>query len=137
LDEEHKLAKVVKTNDIDPKLFGEGVTIFEGVGYALTWKEKKILKFDPESLEILETLEVPTGFFHGWGLTHDDKYLYATSGDQYMYKIDPKAWTLVSKDLIKSRTNAKTGVYFVNELEYVEKVNGEGPLIFGNVFGQS
>ena len=57
--------------ELRPPYFGEGITIFHGTLYELTWKDGVGFRYDASSF-------APRGRFsyagEGWGLTHDDRY---------------------------------------------------------------
>lgn len=44
--------KVLKRVYIDKTFFGEGITVFNDKVYMLTWKNKKMLIFDAQTLEV-------------------------------------------------------------------------------------
>lgn len=105
--------------------FGEGITIFNGKIYQLTWEEHKVFVYDAVTLKKLNELNWP---YEGWGLTHNDSSLIVSTGSSNLYFVDPVSFT-IQKTL---------GVYhqygyqsMLNELEYV---NGK---IFANVYGQN
>jgi glutaminyl-peptide cyclotransferase len=44
--------KIIKRVSIDKTLFGEGITVVKDKVYMLTWKNKKMLIFDAQTLEV-------------------------------------------------------------------------------------
>ena len=68
---------VVKKQPIDYMYFGEGITVFGGKLYELTWQNNTALVYDAKTFQ-------RTGQFHysgeGWGLTHDSKQLIMSDG---------------------------------------------------------
>lgn len=116
------LGKKVKLDDL---YFGEGITIFEGKIYQLTWEEHKVFVYDATSLKKIKEFNWP---YEGWGLTHNDSALIISTGSSNLYFVDPENFE-IKKTL---------GVYhqfgyqsMINELEYV---NGK---IFANIYGQN
>ncbi|MBD0331648.1 MAG: glutaminyl-peptide cyclotransferase, partial [Chitinophagaceae bacterium] len=65
-----KTGKAIKQEVLDPKLFGEGITILNDTIYQLTWKEKIVLVYSVKDLKKIK--EVPLDI-EGWGLTNDGK----------------------------------------------------------------
>jgi glutamine cyclotransferase len=46
-----KTGKASKQLSLHPKLFGEGITILNDTLYQLTWKEKLVLAYDPQTFK--------------------------------------------------------------------------------------
>lgn len=115
--------KTIKRVNLDAKYFAEGITILDGKLYMLTWKEKKALVFDANTLERIGEFNYDT---EGWGLTNDGKNLYLTDGTSTIYKINPLNFSIESK--VNVLTN-KGEVLDVNELEWID---GK---IYANVYG--
>jgi glutamine cyclotransferase len=98
---------------LDPKYFGEGITILGGRLYELTWKEQVCFVYDPDSFTKLTEI---TYEGEGWGLTNDGKSLIMSNGSEWIHYRDPA--TLKIQRSIKV-TMAGQPVQYVNELEYV------------------
>ena len=105
--------------------FGEGVTVFEGKIYQLTYQEHKVFVYDATTFKKINTLNWP---YEGWGLSHNDTSLIVSTGSSNLYFVDPSNFSI-------QRT---LGVYneygyqsMLNELEYVE---GK---IFANIYTQN
>jgi glutamine cyclotransferase len=81
--------------DIGSSYFGEGSTSLNGVLYMLTWKNGVVFTFDSE-LNALKTFDLPSEIAEGWGITHDDEFLYISDGSSSIFKIDPTDFTVVS-----------------------------------------
>lgn len=115
--------KSLKRVDMPAEFFAEGLTIFNDTLYLLTWRERIIFKFDPETLEETGRQRIYT---EGWGITNDGKSLYMSDGSQYIYEMDPK-------DLSRKRripvTTPNGPVFNINELEWID---GK---IWANVYG--
>jgi glutamine cyclotransferase len=77
-----KPARHPNSFSLAPKLFGEGITILNDTLYQLTWKEKLVLAYDPQTLKKLKEFPLNT---HGWGLTNDGKNLIVTDGGSNLY----------------------------------------------------
>ncbi|WP_294821927.1 glutaminyl-peptide cyclotransferase [uncultured Flavobacterium sp.] len=112
----HKTGEVYKRINLEGRYFGEGVTVFNDKVYQLTWKENTGFIYNPDTFE----KEKDFTYFkevQGWGLTHDDKYLYMSDGSEKIYKLDPA--TMKEVDYINIYTGG-TKVKSVNELEWID-----------------
>lgn len=121
-----KTGEVIKINELDDAIFGEGTTVLNNKIYQLTYKNNEAYVYNLESLKKEQTLP----YFQkmeGWGLTNDGTNLYMTDGSDRVYKINPVDFSMI--DYIVVATNRVT-VPAVNELEWV---NGE---IYANFYGQ-
>jgi glutaminyl-peptide cyclotransferase len=121
---ELQTGKVTQKVDVPPYFFAEGMTLFNGKIYQLTWKGEKGFIYDPKTFE-------KTGEFkytgEGWGLTHDADSLILSDGSDQLRFIDPNTYEV--KRTIAVR-DAGRAVEELNELEYVK---GE---IYANVWHQ-
>jgi glutamine cyclotransferase len=121
---ELQTGKVLQKIDVPPYFFAEGMTLFGGKIYQLTWKGEKGFVYDPQTFE-------KTGEFkysgEGWGLTHDADSLILSDGSDQLRFIDPNTFEV--KRTISVRDTGQP-VVEINELEYVR---GE---IYANVWHQ-
>jgi glutaminyl-peptide cyclotransferase len=102
--------------ELPPPHFGEGVTIFKGTLYELTWKDGVGFKYDARSF-------APRGGFtysgEGWGLTHDDRSLIMSDGSSVLKFLDPATFKV-------QRTLAVTADGMsVPRLNELERIHGE------------
>jgi glutamine cyclotransferase len=102
--------------ELAPPHFGEGVTIFKGTLYELTWKDGVGFKYDARSF-------APRGGFtysgEGWGLTHDDRALIMSDGSSVLKFLDPATFKV-------ERTLAVTADGMsVPRLNELERIHGE------------
>jgi len=108
--------------DVPAPHFGEGITVFHGTLYEMTWKEGIGFRYDARSL-------APKGRFtytgEGWGLTHDGQSLIMSDGTNVLRYLDPatlrveRALTVTAEGMAVPR---------LNELE---RIHGE---IWANVW---
>ncbi len=93
-------------------IFAEGSVVYKDKLYVLTYKENKVFVFNPERLELLNTVFYPR---QGWGLTTDGEYLIASDGTSELYYMDENL------DVIKNVTVKRNGAALenINELEYI------------------
>jgi len=113
---------VLKHISLPTQYFGEGLTIFHGKIYQLTWLTKIGFIFDLRTFRRV-------GEFHydseGWGLSHDDSSLILSDGTNKLQFIDPSSFKVTRTLEVYAENEAVTNL---NELEYI---NGE---IFANVW---
>jgi glutamine cyclotransferase len=98
---------------LDPKLFGEGITVLNDTLYQLTWQNHKVLIYEPVSLKPLGELPWSN---EGWGITNDGKSLYLTDGSDKIYVVKPGTLKL---ERVISVSDHLGPVNNLNELEYV------------------
>jgi glutamine cyclotransferase len=113
---------IVNQVNLPSEYFGEGLTIFRGKIYQLTWLSKIGFIYDVRTFRRI-------GEFHyeseGWGLTHDDASLILSDGSNKLQFIDPTSFKIVRTLEVYAGNVAVTNL---NELEYID---GE---IFANVW---
>jgi glutaminyl-peptide cyclotransferase len=117
-----QVGQILNRTDFPEKVFGEGLTLFDGKLYMLTWKTERGIVCDPTSLQQL-TQFAYTG--EGWGLTHDATSLIMSDGSSVLRFIDPKTFAI--QRTIEVKQEGKP-IDQLNELEYVK---GE---IYSNVW---
>ena len=114
--------RILRTTSLSPQYFGEGLTIFQGKIYQLTWLAKTGFIYD------LQTFR-KTGEFHyeseGWGLTHDEQSLILSDGTNQIQFIDPANFQ------VRRRLEVYAGREAVANLNELEYVNGQ---IYANVW---
>ena len=108
--------KVVKEAKLAQQLFGEGICIFDGSIYQLTWKAEKGIIFD------LKTMRRRGQFKYlgeGWGLTTDGTHAIMSNGTSTITFRDPKTFKVVRSITVK---DGEKEVPELNELEYIDGV---------------
>ncbi|SBT43168.1 Glutamine cyclotransferase [Plasmodium ovale wallikeri] len=140
--------------NVTSNYFAEGIALviepetYKKCIFVLTYKEKAMLVFDFDTLELYHTFEYE---LDGYGLTSNldalhsiedlkkgnfalYQRLWATSGDEYLYELEiPENFTNVKKLSIMSKvkiTCAGFDIHHVNELEY----HLHSKTIFANIF---
>jgi glutaminyl-peptide cyclotransferase len=108
--------EVIQKVSLPSQYFGEGLTIFRGKIYQLTWLSKKGFVYDLRSFRKVGEFPYDT---EGWGLTHDDKSLIMSDGTNKIRYLDPVSFGVTRTVEVYARGEA---VANVNELEYI---NGE------------
>src|SRR5260221_1939572 len=114
--------EVLQKVSLPSQYFGEGLTIFRGKIYQLTWLSKKGFVYDLRSFRQVGEFPYDT---EGWGLTHDDRSLIMSDGTNKIRYIHPVSFGVTRT--IELYTGGE-GVVNLNELEYVK---GE---IFANIW---
>lgn len=95
-------------------IFGEGITIFKGKIYQLTWQSHIVYVYDLANLnKPIRTFNWP---YEGWGITHNETDLIISDGSAKLYFVNPDDFRL--KSTIRVIEN-DSPVYSLNELEYV------------------
>src|SRR4051812_24065482 len=91
--------------------FGEGLTIFDGRFYQMTWREHRVFVFD-QAFKHLPELSNPR---EGWGLTHDATDLIASDGSDTLFFLNPKDFSVRRKLKVRVEDRALPAI---NELEW-------------------
>ena len=111
---DYKTGKIEQASSLDPKYFGEGITILNDTVYQLTWKEKTVLVYTLKDFKKIKEFPLNTD---GWGLTTDGKILIASDGGSNLYYYEPSTFRLLRT---QSVTEAGSLSYNLNELEYID-----------------
>ena len=114
---------VIRKIDIAPQYFAEGMTIFRGRIFQLTWQSQTGFIYDPATF-----IELGQFFYtgEGWGLTHDDDHLIMSDGTNQIRFLDPTNFQTVRS--ISLYDNQGSPLTNINELEFI---NGE---IYANIW---
>jgi glutamine cyclotransferase len=106
--------QVLKKVDVSAQYFGEGVALFNGRAYQLTWQSQRGFIYDLDSFQLLNTFSY-TG--EGWGLTHDDRSLILSDGSNQIRFLEPNNFE-VQRTL--SVYDGSRPINYLNELEYIK-----------------
>jgi glutamine cyclotransferase len=113
---------VLSQVNLEPPLFGEGITIYGDRIFQLTWESKVGFVYDKSSLKLINKIYYQT---QGWGLTTIGDKLVMSDGSNVLHFMDPDQFNVLSE--IEVYDNEKM-VSQLNELEYI---NGE---IWANIW---
>ena len=117
--------KVIKKIEVPNRYFAEGLALFQGQLFQLTWQDQKGFIYDHNTF-------APQGEFQytgeGWGLTHDGKSLILSDGTDQIRFLDPANFKEQRRITVQAPTET---IQQINELEYVK---GE---IFANVWNEN
>lgn len=119
-----KTGKVEKIHPIGTKqIFGEGITIFNGKIYQLTWRSNIVYVYEVSNIDKpVTTFSWP---YEGWGITNNGTDLIISDGSANIYFVNAGDFK------VKKRiTVAEDGVLIdsINELEFIDGY------IFANVY---
>lgn len=119
---ELETGRVIRRVEVPREYFAEGLTVFRGKIYQLTWQAHKGFIYDLASFQLVGEF---TYEGEGWGLTHDDRNLIMSDGTNRIRFLDP----------VNYKTERAIKVYDgdrpltkLNELEYI---HGE---IYANIW---
>jgi glutamine cyclotransferase len=114
--------RVLQKTDLGPEYFGEGLTIFRGKIYQLTWLSKIGFVYDLKTFRKLRDFHY---YGEGWGLAHDESKLILSDGTNTLRYIDPETFAVVRSLEVYAGKEAVTNL---NELECI------GNDIYSNVW---
>jgi glutamine cyclotransferase len=114
--------KVLQKTDLASEYFGEGLTIFRGKIYQLTWLSKIGFVYDVKSFRKLRDFHY---YGEGWGLAHDESNLILSDGTNTLRFLDPETFAVVRTLEVYAGAEAVTNL---NELECI------GNDIYSNVW---
>jgi glutamine cyclotransferase len=119
---ELETGRVIRQQNLDDSLFGEGIALYHDRIYQVTWKNKIGFVYNKSDFKLINKIYYPT---QGWGLTTINDKIVMSDGSNILYYYEPEMFTVVSK--IEVYDNEKK-VDQLNELEYI---NGE---IWANIW---
>jgi glutamine cyclotransferase len=114
--------EIIQQVNLDPDLFGEGITLLNDKVIQLTWKSEIGFVYDLSGFHLLRRFSYSG---EGWGLATDGRELFMSDGTSEIRVLDRE--TFQEKRRIRVH-DGSTPVNQLNELEFVE---GQ---IFANVW---
>lgn len=106
--------EILKKVPVAAQCFAEGIAIFKGKIYQLTWEEHKAFVYDLKSLRLESELPYEG---EGWGLTHDDHQLIMSDGTNQIRFVDPVTFKTTRTITV---TDNGSPVNSLNELEFIK-----------------
>lgn len=106
--------KALQSVNLDPRYFGEGITILRDTIYQLTWQNKIVLVYTAGDLKPVKQFTFDS---EGWGITTDGKELIVSNGTSNLYYYDPATFKLLRT---QSVTEGGSLAFNLNELEYID-----------------
>jgi glutaminyl-peptide cyclotransferase len=111
---ELETGKVLKKIEVPTEFFAEGLALFNGRLYQLTWQTQRGFVYDLDSFNKLREFSYAG---EGWGLTRDAHSLIMSDGSSRIRFIDPDTFEV--RRLITVQDNGRD-VLQLNELEYIK-----------------
>ena len=105
--------KIVKQISLDPRFFGEGITVLHDTLYQLTYQENVVHVYSAKDFKKIKELPLNG---EGWGLTNDGKNLIASDGSNNLYFYEPQTFRLLRAQAV---TENGVPAVNINELEYI------------------
>lgn len=103
----------------DPKIFGEGITIWNNKIYQLTWENKIIFVYNLN--DFTKPIQTLKWKLQGWGITNDGKTLIISDGSDKIFYMRPDSANNDVKIMkILSVMDNRGPVDSLNELEYID-----------------
>ena len=112
----YKTGEVLQKIDLDPKHFGEGLTILNDELYQLTWRENIGFVYNPTDFTKTKTFNYKKSN-EGWGICNDGQLLYKSDGTEKIWTLNPE--TLEEGNYIQIYNN-HSRINSVNELEWID-----------------
>ena len=106
--------KILKKVKVPKEYFAEGITIFQGKIFQLTWESHRGFVYDLESFERLGEFSYDG---QGWGLTHDGHSLIMSDGTNRIRFLDPVSFHVERKISVYDNNLPLSEL---NELEYIK-----------------
>lgn len=119
---ELETGRVLKKIDVPAVYFAEGLALFNGRLYQLTWQNQHGFVYD------LDSFNLTRGFSYtgeGWGLTHDERSLIMSDGTNRIRFINPDTFEV--QRVIAVQDNGRE----INQLNELEYIKGE---IYANIW---
>ena len=112
----YKTGDILQKIDLDPKHFGEGLTILNDKLYQLTWESRVGFVYNPTDFSKTKTFNYKKSN-QGWGICNDGNTLYKSDGTEKIWTLNPD--TLEEDDYIQIYNNSSR-IKSVNELEWID-----------------
>ncbi len=106
--------KIKRQLNLDPSLFGEGITLYGDRIYQVTWTSKVGFVYRKSDFSLLNKIYYQT---QGWGLTTVGKNIVMSDGSNVLSFYEPEGFTVVRR--LEVYDNEKM-VDQLNELEYID-----------------
>jgi glutaminyl-peptide cyclotransferase len=121
-----KTGKVEKEHMMgSKKIFGEGINIFNGKIYQLTWESNIVYVYDLNNIDKpIKTFNWP---YQGWGITNNGKELIISDGTANLYFVNKETFKVNNTIAVTEDGNT---VENLNELEFIDG------FVYANVYGE-
>ena len=112
---ELETGKVLDQYNLPPDLFGEGISLFNGKIYQLTWRAEHGFVYDLNGFKLLSEFNYKG---EGWGMTTDGKQLIMSDGTHVIRFIEPEKFE-TQRTITVFREDGQP-LMNINELEYIK-----------------
>ncbi len=119
---ELETGRILKKIDVPAAFFAEGLALFTGRLYQLTWQTQQGFVYDLDSFNLIRSFNY-TG--EGWGLTHNGHSLIMSDGTSRIRFLNPNTFEV--QRVITVQDNGRQ----INQLNELEYIKGE---IYANVW---
>lgn len=99
---------------LDPRLFGEGLTVMGDKVYQLTWRSRIAFVYNKADLKGFKWFRIPG---EGWGITNNGTQLIYSDGSDQLYFLSPETLQLSHSISV---TEGGQALHRLNELEWVD-----------------
>lgn len=106
--------EVLQKRDLGAQHFGEGIALFKGEIFQLTWQSNLAFVYDARTFAERRSFRYRG---EGWGLTHDGTSLIMSDGTEYLRVIDPASFQERKRLRVVA---AGSPLKNLNELEFVK-----------------
>jgi glutamine cyclotransferase len=107
--------KVLQKFDLPKDSFGEGIALFNGLIYQLTWRERVCRVFNVKDFSLVREYDYQG---EGWGMTTDGTNLYMTNSTHVIQVMDPATFKPVRQIVVKREDGRP--LMQINELEFIK-----------------
>lgn len=111
---ELETGKVLKKIDVPARFFAEGLALFSGRLYQLTWQTQQGFVYDLDSFKKLREFSYAG---EGWGLTRDSHSLIMSDGSSQIRFFNPDTFEVQRMITVQ---DDRRDVTQINELEYIK-----------------
>ena len=118
---------VLRSVDLAPDLFGEGLALVDDRLVQITWTERRAFVYARDTFDVVETFDYDG---EGWGLCHDGETLVMSDGTSTLTFRDPETFAVRSTVTVTAVSENGTGeeIPLLNELECV------GDDVYANIY---
>ncbi len=121
-----KTGKVEKKHMMgSDKIFGEGINIFKGKIYQLTWKNNIVYVYELNNID--KPVKTFSWLYEGWGITNNGVDLIISDGTANIYFVDAETFKVKKRITVSDDSRP---IDSINELEYIDG------FIYANVYGE-
>ena len=111
-----KTGKVEKKHMMgSAEIFGEGINIFKGKIYQLTWRSNIVYVYDVNNID--KPIKIFKWPYEGWGITNNGTELIISDGSANLYFVDAETFKVKSTVAV---TEDGRSIDSINELEYID-----------------